>query len=98
MRHIPLKILLVITLFSQFQTVFSQQSGESSLLLQSSEVHNLMIQLEADRGSLSRFYFVRNSPERRERFRKFYQEYSQKIQALIPQPGNPAALSYGRRY
>lgn len=47
-----------------------------------SEVANLMITYEADQGSLSRFYTVVNSPERRERFRQHYTEYLAKLAAL----------------
>jgi hypothetical protein len=41
--------------------------GQTNLYQQSSEVNNLMVQYDADRGSLNRFYFVENSPYRRER-------------------------------
>ncbi|HEY6225639.1 MAG TPA: DUF885 domain-containing protein, partial [Verrucomicrobiae bacterium] len=36
----------------------------------------------ADRGSLQRSFFVNNSPARRERFRKFYQDALDRIQKL----------------
>lgn len=41
-----------------------------------------MATYQADRGSLSRFYVVANSPERRERFKKFYGDYSKQLQQL----------------
>lgn len=41
---------------------------------QPSEVYNLIVNYDADFGSLSRFYFY-ESPERRERFKKFYTDY-----------------------
>ncbi|MBL7833357.1 MAG: DUF885 family protein [Cyclobacteriaceae bacterium] len=41
-----------------------------------------MVQLRADRGSLERFYFIENSPERRERFKVFYQDYLNKLEQL----------------
>lgn len=47
-----------------------------------SEVYSLMVQYRADRGSLERFYFVQNSPERRERFRVFYKDYLNKLGKL----------------
>ncbi len=49
---------------------------------QTSEVNNLMVQYNADRGSLSRFYAIPFSPEKRERFVKFQQEYLHKLEAL----------------
>jgi hypothetical protein len=54
----------------------------TDLLLQTSEVHNLLVNFEADLGSLERFYFVTNSPERRERLRTFYNDYLTKLNAL----------------
>jgi uncharacterized protein (DUF885 family) len=48
-------------------------------LVQTSELHDLMVHFEADRGSLSRFYFLSGSPERRERLHSFYQEYYEKL-------------------
>ncbi len=46
------------------------------------EVYPLMIQLRADRGSLERFYFIQNSPERRERFKTLYTDYLNKLEQL----------------
>lgn len=60
----------------------AQSKKEESLLLQTSEVNNLMVQYNADRGSLSRFYAIPFSPEKRERFMKFQQEYVHKLEAL----------------
>lgn len=57
-------------------------SAQSSLLLQTSEVHNLLVNYEADRGSLYRFYTITNSPERRERFKTFYTDYLNRLQQL----------------
>jgi hypothetical protein len=52
------------------------------LLIQTSEVHDLLVNYEADRGSLYRFYTIPNSPERRERFKTFYTDYLTKLQQL----------------
>lgn len=49
---------------------------------QSSDVHHLITQYEADYGSLSRFYVVNGSPERRERFQKLNTEYLDQLQKL----------------
>jgi hypothetical protein len=56
--------------------------AQPSLPLQTSEVHNLLIHYEADRGSLNRFYFVTGSPERRERMKIFHTEYLSKLEQL----------------
>lgn len=37
---------------------------------------------DADRGNLSRFYVISNSPERRQRFQKFYSDYEKKLASL----------------
>ncbi|MBO9632627.1 MAG: DUF885 family protein [Chitinophagaceae bacterium] len=60
----------------------AQSKKEEILLQQTSEVNNLMVQYNADRGSLSRFYAVPYSPEKRERFVQFQQEYLRKLEAL----------------
>lgn len=46
------------------------------------EVYSLMVNFQADRGSLERFYFIPNSVERRERFKQFYNDYKQKLDQL----------------
>ena len=61
---------------------FSALAQQSDLLSQTSEVHPLMVNFEADLGSLERFYFVNNSPERRERMRTFYNDYVTRLNAL----------------
>jgi hypothetical protein len=47
-----------------------------------SEVYPLIIQYEADRGSLERFYFVQGTQERRDRFNQFYNDYLKRLQQL----------------
>lgn len=56
--------------------------GQTTLYQQSSEVNNLIVQYEADRGSLTRFYFVENSPFRRERLVTLYSGYLKQLQQL----------------
>ncbi len=56
--------------------------AQNNLLLQTSEVHNLMVQYEADKGSLTRFYSIPNSLERRHRLQTFTKEYIDKLSAL----------------
>ena len=60
----------------------AQSKKEETLLQQTSEVNNLMVQYQADRGSLTRFYAVPFSPERRERLVKFQQDYLQQLGSL----------------
>jgi uncharacterized protein (DUF885 family) len=47
-----------------------------------SEMRSIIEYYVADRGSLQRSFFVNNSPARRERFRKFYQDALDRIQQL----------------
>jgi uncharacterized protein (DUF885 family) len=60
----------------------AQTKKEEVLLQQTSEVNNLMVQYNADKGSLTRFYAIPYSPEKRERFVKFQREYLQKLETL----------------
>src|ERR1051325_11559194 len=47
-----------------------------------SEMRQTIESFVADRGSLQRSFFVNNSPARRERFRKFYQDNLDRIQKM----------------
>lgn len=58
------------------------QPAPAPISYETSAVHPLLVQFEADRGSLSRFYTVDNSPERRERFRQLRTDYLTRLQAL----------------
>lgn len=55
---------------------------QSGLYKQTSEVNNLMVDYQADFGSLSRFYFTENSPERRDRLRKLQRDYLNQLAQL----------------
>lgn len=68
--------------FLLWVTSFVAVAQPSSLYLQTSEVHHLMVQFEADRGSLLRFYTLSGSPERRERFKKFYTDYLAQLEQI----------------
>ncbi len=64
-------------------TLSYQAIGQGSdHLLQTSEVDHLLVNYEADKGSLTRFYTVANSPERRQRLKQFYQDYQAKLASL----------------
>lgn len=56
--------------------------SQAPLYKQTSEVNNVMVAYQADYGSLSRFYFTENSPERRDRLRKLQREYLQQLEQL----------------
>ena len=64
------------------RTVLAQPAPINNLYRQTSEVHHLMTQYAADRGSLNRFYVVANSPERRERLQRHTTEVLHWLQAL----------------
>ena len=49
--------------------------AQAPLIEQASELYEVMTRYRADNGSLNRFYYMRNSPERRTRFKQFYQSY-----------------------
>lgn len=57
-------------------------NAQPDLLLQTSEVHPIMVNFEADLGSIERYYFVANSPERRVRMETFIKDYITKLDAL----------------
>ncbi|HMJ70736.1 MAG TPA: DUF885 family protein [Cyclobacteriaceae bacterium] len=77
------RILLITFCLSAFAIISNQSHGQNAdLLLQSSEVHPLLVNFDADLGSLERFYFVANSPERRERMRTFFNDYTSRLNAL----------------
>jgi len=63
-------------------TALAQPAPNRDLYRQTSEVHHLLTQYEADYGSLHRFYTIENSPERRERFQTFLNDYLRQLQLL----------------
>ncbi|KAA2243201.1 DUF885 domain-containing protein [Chitinophaga agrisoli] len=56
------------------------QQKENVLYQQTSEVNNIMVQYNADKGSIGRFYFVGNSPERRQQLQKLNTTYLQQLE------------------
>jgi hypothetical protein len=67
-----------VALLCFLSTVAVQQSGIAQQS-QVTELYSLMVQYRADVGSLNRFYFIPNSPERNTRFKTFYKEYLDKL-------------------
>ncbi|MCH5715025.1 hypothetical protein [Niabella hibiscisoli] len=85
-----MKRFLSICLLLAYCTAFSQNAN--SLYLQTSEVHDIMIRYQADKGSIMRFYGGNegwrseggfNTPERRDRLLKLIDNY---IQELVHMP------------
>src|SRR5215831_11318697 len=77
-----IKIILTFLFAGCFRIILHAQSTSEDLYQQTSEVNNLMVQYDADRGNLSRFYFIQNSPERREKLQHLTMSYLQKAQEL----------------
>lgn len=78
MKIIPLLFSGILLL-----TVSCEVAAQSSdHYLQTSEVDHLLVNYEADKGSLTRFYTVTNSPERRQRLKQFYQDYQSRLGTL----------------
>jgi len=67
---------------STFIAVYCQPIP-ASVAMQVTEVAPLIIQFRQDEGSLKRFYFVPNSPERRQRLTAFYKDYLQRLEELV---------------
>lgn len=74
MKNVTLFIYLAFFLIG-IPKAGSTQTGNPSLYEQTSEVNNLMVPYDADKASIERFYFIRNSPERREKLVQLNQEY-----------------------
>jgi hypothetical protein len=77
--------LSVVCCANSFIEVAAQSIPES-VATQVTEVAPLMIQFRADEGSVKRFYFVQNSPERRLRLTTLYKDYIQRLE-MIPFEG-----------
>lgn len=58
------------------------QAQTNTLYQQTSEVNNIMVQYDADRGSLSRFYAIESSPDRCERLQQLQTDYLKQLQQL----------------
>jgi len=65
-----------------FQSAKAQQQAPSSLYAQTSEVNDLMVRYQADRGSIARFYFLVNSPERRQQLQQLDSNYLRQLEQI----------------
>lgn len=81
MKRILVFLSTGIIFLSQIQ-LFAQSGKSTDTYYQTSDVQPLMQQYEADRGSLTRFYTIANSPERRNRFIEFNKDYLKQLEEL----------------
>ncbi|GAB3950922.1 DUF885 family protein [Spirosoma harenae] len=82
-KHQILPILFcLLWQLGNLHLTIAQPNPLSGVNSQTSDVHFLLTQYEADYGSLNRFYTITGSPERRERFQSFYNEYLGKLEKL----------------
>jgi uncharacterized protein (DUF885 family) len=84
---VAVAIALLIPTAFEFRTSAQKQkstltSVDTTVDNGASEMRPIIEYYLADRGSLQRSFFVNNSPARRERFRKFYQDALDRIQKL----------------
>lgn len=75
-------LMSMVLAFSGLSAAFAQPAPINSLYQQTSDVHHLMANYAADRGSLTRFYVIENSPERRLRLEKLTNEYLGQLQKM----------------
>ncbi len=78
------KIFIVLTgfLILSFSTISGQSVKSTDSYYQTSDVQPLMQHYEADKGSLTRFYTISNSPERRIRLIAFNKDYLTQLEEL----------------
>lgn len=78
-QAVRLKFILLLCMAVAVQQGWSQTA---TLYQQTSEVNNIMVQYDADRGSLSRFYAIESSPDRRQRLQQLQTDYLKQLQQL----------------
>lgn len=78
------KIFIVLTgfLILSFSTISGQSVKSTDSYYQTSDVQPIMQHYEADKGSLTRFYTISNSPERRIRLIAFNKDYLTQLEEL----------------
>jgi len=82
MLNITKAVLLLLLSFLTGSTLLQAQQKVSPLYAQTSEVNDLMVKYYADLESTGKFYFVVNSPERREKLRDIINIYLTQLQQL----------------
>lgn len=78
--HRSLLLLSIAVGSIQPTAILAQVNLTQEIAAQASELTNTIIQHQADKGSLDRFYFLETSPERIERMKKFHSSYSNGLQ------------------
>jgi uncharacterized protein (DUF885 family) len=78
-QAVRLKIFLILCITL---TTVQSWAQNSPLYLNNSEINNIMVQYNADRGSLSRFYVLESSPERRQRLQQLQNDYLKQLQQV----------------
>jgi hypothetical protein len=78
----PRNFLFSLLLCAAGLPTYAQPTTLSPVYRQTSDVHHLMVNYTADRGSLGRFYTIENAPERRERFRQLTNDYLRQFAQL----------------
>lgn len=69
-----------LTLTASYLPATAQQQASSALYAQTSEINDLMVRYQADRGSIARFYFVVSSPERCQQLQKLDSDYLRQLE------------------
>lgn len=72
-------LLAVFALTASYPPAMAQQKEPAGLYAQTSEVNDLMVRYQADRGSIARFYFVVSSPDRRQHLQKLDSDYLEQL-------------------
>ena len=86
----PTVLLFIVCMMCSSKLLLAQPAA-TDLYRQTSEVNNLMVEYDADHGSLQRFYFITNAPERRERLKKLALDYRARLEQLPFEPLNTGA-------
>jgi uncharacterized protein (DUF885 family) len=74
--------LLLLILLCLSNLPFAQNRKPTDTYYQTGAIQPVMVNYNADKRNLTRFYTIINSPERRERFKKFTQDYLKQLQQL----------------
>jgi len=78
--HMPIKLKTIAFIIFTFYQSYAQPVADEQI--PDREVIQLVNEFRADYGSLSRFYRIKNSPERRNRLTVFFNEYLLKLEQL----------------
>jgi hypothetical protein len=85
MRNPSSRRFLLTLLAFVFLTVWATSQGSNKYEMPApgvTEMYDILVRFQADRGSLMRFYTIAGSPERRERMTAFYNDYLAQLNNL----------------